>query len=110
MNWFRKDEDGEFPVAGLRRELARARVDRAPLRRRGRRAWRRRSGLLARPEDLDTTGLDLDPATLARLLSVDLAAVALELPQVRTHLEGIDHLPAPVLAQLELLEAAVATA
>ena len=37
VNWFRKDpETGQVPVAGLRRELARARVDLPPLRGRGR--------------------------------------------------------------------------
>ncbi len=37
VNWFRKDpETGQIPVAGLRRELARAGLDLPPLRRRGR--------------------------------------------------------------------------
>ncbi|MCW2924420.1 MAG: Phosphoenolpyruvate carboxykinase [Thermoleophilia bacterium] len=109
VNWFRKDEQGSFMWPGfgensrvlewiVRRCDGEVEAVETPL------------GLLARPEDLDTTGLDLDPATLERLLSVDLAAVAKELPQVRTYLEGIDHLPAPVMAQLELLEAAVASA
>ena len=36
VNWFRKDEEGELHLARLRREQPRARVDRPPLRRRGR--------------------------------------------------------------------------
>jgi hypothetical protein len=31
-------------------------------------------------------------------------AVAQELPQLRAHLEGIDHLPGELMAQLEQLE------
>jgi phosphoenolpyruvate carboxykinase (GTP) len=65
-------------------------------------------GLLPHADDLNVDGLDLDRATLEQLLTVDLDAVAQELPQVRAHLEGIDHLPAALTEQLEQLERAVA--
>ena len=48
VNWFRKDDDGQVPLAGLRRELPRARVDLPPLRRRGRRPSETPIGLRAR--------------------------------------------------------------
>ncbi|MCB0880042.1 MAG: phosphoenolpyruvate carboxykinase (GTP), partial [Thermoleophilia bacterium] len=107
VNWFRKDDQGRFMWPGFgdnsrvldwivrRTENAVDAVE-TPI------------GLLPNPSDLDTSGLDLDPAVLEQLLTVDLDAVAQELPQVRAHLEAIDHLPPAVLAQLERLEAAVA--
>ena len=43
VNWFRKDAGRQVPVARLRRELPRPRVDLPPLRREGRSASRQRS-------------------------------------------------------------------
>jgi phosphoenolpyruvate carboxykinase (GTP) len=107
VNWFRKDEDGRFMWPGfgdnirvldwiVRRLEGSVDAIETPL------------GSLPRPQDLDTEGLSIDEATLEQLLTVDEAAVAQELPQLRAHLEGIDHLPAQLTAQLEQLEQAVA--
>ena len=63
-------------------------------------------GSLPKPSDLNVDGLDIDPATMERLLAVDMDAVGAELPQVRAFLEGIDHLPAAISEQLERLERA----
>ena len=105
VNWFRKDEDGRFMWPGFgdnirvldwvvrRLDGAVDAVD-TPI------------GRLPRAEDLDTKGLSIDAATLEQLVTVDLHAVAQELPQLRAHLEGIDHLPAELMQQLEALEAA----
>jgi phosphoenolpyruvate carboxykinase (GTP) len=107
VNWFRKDEDGRYMWPGFgdnarvldwivrRTEDAVGAIE-TPF------------GLLPKIDDLDVTGLDLDRSALERLVSVDMDAVAQELPQVRAHLEGIDHLPAVLTEQLELLERAVA--
>jgi phosphoenolpyruvate carboxykinase (GTP) len=107
VNWFRKDDDGRFMWPGfgdnsrvldwiVRRTEDAVDAVETPI------------GHLPRVEDLDVTGLDIDRSVLEQLLTVDLDAVAQELPQVRAHLVGIDHLPAALTEQLELLERAVA--
>ncbi len=105
VNWFRKDADGRFMWPGFgenvrvldwivrRCDDAVEAVD-TPL------------GLLPHIEDIDTSDLEIDPATMEQLLTVDMDAVGRELPQVRAHLERIDHLPAPIVEQLEQLERA----
>jgi phosphoenolpyruvate carboxykinase (GTP) len=107
VNWFRKDDNGRFMWPGfgdnsrvlewiVRRTDDAVDAVETPI------------GLLPHADDLNVDGLDLDRATLEQLLTVDLDAVAQELPQVRAHLEGIDHLPAALTEQLEQLERAVA--
>jgi phosphoenolpyruvate carboxykinase (GTP) len=62
-------------------------------------------GNVPRPEDLDTDGLELSPATLEALLTVDPDNVRDELPQVREHLARFgDRLPSEVRKHFELLE------
>ncbi len=104
VNWFRKDEDGAFLWPGFgengrvlawifRRCDGEAEAVESPI------------GLLPRPEDLDTDGLDLSHDELAKLLSVDPAELRQQLPQVSEHLAKIgDRLPGEVQAQLEALE------
>jgi phosphoenolpyruvate carboxykinase (GTP) len=106
VNWFRKDADGSFMWPGFGDNI---RVLDWIVRRCDGTVDARETalGLLPNASDLDTAGLDLDPATLERLLTVDDAAVAQELPQIRTFLEGIDHLPAAISEQLTRLERAV---
>ncbi|MCW2927474.1 MAG: Phosphoenolpyruvate carboxykinase, partial [Thermoleophilia bacterium] len=109
VNWFRKDDAGRFMWPGfgensrvldwiVRRTEGAVDAVETPI------------GFLPNAADLDTTGLDLDAATLDALLRVDAAALREELPQVRAFLEGIDRVPGPVMAQLEQLEQAVAGA
>ena len=66
VNWFRKDADGELPVARLRRELARAGVGLPPLRRATPTPSRPRSGS-CRPRARSTsTGSTSPPRTSRR--------------------------------------------
>jgi len=105
VNWFRKDEDGRFLWPGFGDnsrvlawvaarcddELADQTVD-TPL------------GLVPTPGALPTDGLDLDPATLRRLLTVDEDDLRAQLPQVRAHLDRFgDRLPDALRAQLRRL-------
>jgi phosphoenolpyruvate carboxykinase (GTP) len=104
VNWFRKDDDGAFLWPGfgensrvlawvVRRCEGRADAVETPI------------GLVPRPEDLDTDGLDISPQALETLLTVDHDQIRAELPQVREHLATFgDQLPAPVRAQFEALE------
>ena len=104
VNWFRKDDDGRFLWPGFGEN---SRVLEWVFRRcdGDGEASETAIGLVPDPADLDTEGLDIDAADLEVLLTVDDAAVAAELPQVREHLEKFgDDLPAPVMEQLEALE------
>ena len=104
VNWFRKDDDGRFLWPGFGEN---SRVLEWVFRRcdGDGEASETAIGLVPDPADLDTEGLDIDTADLEALLTVDDAAVAAELPQVREHLEKFgDDLPAPVMEQLEALE------
>ena len=67
---------GQVPVAGLRREPARAGVDPRPLRRQGRRGRNPPIGNLPRPQDLNLKGLDVSDATMQALLAVDARRLA----------------------------------
>ena len=59
-------------------------------------------GLVPAEGDLNTEGLDLDPAALRELLTVDEEAARAELPQVEEHLARFgDDLPAAVRTQFE---------
>ena len=104
VNWFRKDDDGRFLWPGFGEN---SRVLEWVFRRcdGDGEASETAIGLVPDPADLDTEGLDIEAADLEALLTVDDAAVAAELPQVREHLEKFgDDLPAPVMEQLEALE------
>ena len=104
VNWFRKDDDGKFMWPGFGEnsrvlEWIFRRCDDAA------EAVESPMGLLPTVDGLNTDGLDLDPAKLEAILSVDADALRAQLPQVREHLERFgDHLPAAVRAQLEGLE------
>jgi phosphoenolpyruvate carboxykinase (GTP) len=104
VNWFRKDSDGRFMWPGygensrvlewiVRRLEGRAPAHETPI------------GLVPAAEDLNTEGLDISEDTLRELLTVDLEALRLELPQVEEHLARFgDDLPASLRAQLETLK------
>jgi phosphoenolpyruvate carboxykinase (GTP) len=104
VNWFRKGADGRFLWPGFgdnsrvlewvfRRVEGTVEADETPI------------GLVPRPGDLDTKGLDISDAALQEVLSVDHAALRDELPQVKEHLARFGaRLPAPVRAQFEALE------
>jgi phosphoenolpyruvate carboxykinase (GTP) len=107
VNWFRKGEDGSFLWPGfgdnarvlewiVRRCEGRADGVETPI------------GVIPRPEDLDTEGLDISHAALEELLAYDPESVRAELPQVREHLAQFGaKLPAAVREQLDALERAL---
>ena len=81
VNWFRKDEKGKFLWPGygensrvlkwiFERCEGKAHAVDTPI------------GRLPRPEDLDTRGLDMPEASLAKLLSVDAAGWQSEIPLI----------------------------
>jgi phosphoenolpyruvate carboxykinase (GTP) len=103
VNWFRKDDDGQFMWPGFgdnsrvlawvfRRCDGEAEAAETPY------------GLVPTPEALDTEGLDLPEETLRTLLSVDDEAAA-QLPQMEEFLDSLgDRLPGEMRAQLEALK------
>jgi len=104
VNWFRKDEDGKFLWPGFGDN---ARVLAWIFRRLDGEAEARETsiGYVPRPEDLDTSGLDLAPERLEELLSVDEEGLRSELVQVREFLEKFgERLPAEIWSQFEALE------
>jgi phosphoenolpyruvate carboxykinase (GTP) len=104
VNWFRKDDDGNFLWPGFGENI-RA-ID-----------WICRrcddegetvetvTGLAPRVEGIDTRGLDISEETMRALLTVDPEEVRQQLPQVEAHLHQFGHhLPPEIAEQLEALE------
>jgi phosphoenolpyruvate carboxykinase (GTP) len=104
VNWFRKDADGAFLWPGFGEN---SRVLEWIFRRlEGKvEAHETAIGLVPKPGDLDTDGLDISDAALAEVVSVDEDQLRAELPQVREHLAKFgDRLPAAIRTQFEALE------
>ena len=104
VNWFRKGDDGSFLWPGFgdnsrvlkwvveRLEGTADAVDTA-------------IGRVPAAGAIDTSGLDLDPATLATLLSVDNEAWRAEIPQIEAHYDRIGpRLPDEMRDELRELE------
>jgi phosphoenolpyruvate carboxykinase (GTP) len=103
VNWFRKDDDGNFLWPGFgdnsrvldwifRRCDGEADAHETPI------------GSVPTAESLDTDGLEISDQALEELLSVDADAVEAQLPQVREHLARFgDRLPSEIHSQLEAL-------
>jgi phosphoenolpyruvate carboxykinase (GTP) len=104
VNWFRKGEDGSFlwPGFGDNSRVLKWIVERldgvaaatdTPI------------GRVPTPEALDTSGLDLDDATVRRLVEVDAESWRAELPQLHDHYRSLDEqVPAALHTQLDRLE------
>ena len=104
VNWFRKADDGHFMWPGFgensrvlewvfRRCDGDAEAIETPI------------GLVPPPGSLNVDGLDIDDADLEALLTVDEAAVAAEIDQVRGHLDSVgDSLPGTLRDELAALE------
>jgi phosphoenolpyruvate carboxykinase (GTP) len=104
VNWFRRGEDGSFlwPGFGENSRVLKWVVERiqgsggsvdTPI------------GRVPSADALDTSGLDLDRATLEQLLSVDADSWRAELPQIDEHYAKLgDTVPAELRAQLTALE------
>ncbi len=104
VNWFRKGDDGSFLWPGFgdnsrvlkwvveRLEGTAAAVDTA-------------IGRVPAAGAIDTSGLDLDPSTLATLLSVDNEAWRAEIPQIEAHYDRLgERLPDEMRDELRELE------
>ncbi|MGH9275277.1 MAG: phosphoenolpyruvate carboxykinase (GTP), partial [Acidimicrobiales bacterium] len=104
VNWFRKGDDGKFlwPGYGENSRVLKWVVERVagtgesvdtPI------------GRVPTPTALDTSGLDIDDATLGQLLSVDAQSWRAELPQIEDHYASVgDSLPAALTDELQELE------
>jgi phosphoenolpyruvate carboxykinase (GTP) len=104
VNWFRKDESGNFIWPGFgensrvlewvfRRCEGSGETVETPM------------GLVPAQGELDTDGLDLTADAVSELLHVDTEQFAQQLPQVKEHLARFgDRLPDEIHAQLEALE------
>ena len=99
VNWFRQNEDGEFlwPGFGENLRVLRWIIDRCE----GRVDARETPiGFLPAPEDIDTSGLDLDPAVLDTLLHIDAHQWVQEMDQVGGFWEEYgDRLPEALRAE-----------
>jgi phosphoenolpyruvate carboxykinase (GTP) len=104
VNWFRKDANGKFLWPGygensrvlkwiFERCNGTANAVETPI------------GRLPRPQDLDTTGLDMPEANLARLLSVDAPGWLAEVPVINNFFDEFgDQLPVEFRQQVAQLE------
>jgi phosphoenolpyruvate carboxykinase (GTP) len=104
VNWFRRDEDGSFlwPGFGENTRVLKWIVERlegtagateTPI------------GYLPRAEDIDTTGLDLDPETLAKALAFREDEWRAELPLIKEWFDKFgDSLPEQMAVELATLE------
>ncbi|MFK7958834.1 MAG: phosphoenolpyruvate carboxykinase (GTP) [Lysobacterales bacterium] len=108
VNWFRKDDNGRFMWPGFGENM---RVLRWIVGRCGGDAGAQETaiGHLPRPQDLDTSGLDLDPQVLSALVEMDQQGWQHELNEIGDYLRSYgDRLPEALLAQQQKVAAALA--
>lgn len=102
VNWFQKDESGQFvwPGFGDNIRVVKWMIDRIE----GKVAGTETAlGFTPRPTDIDSNGLELDPTQLERILSVDPAKVEKDLDNVAAYLETLgEKLPETLVNQLQL--------
>jgi phosphoenolpyruvate carboxykinase (GTP) len=105
VNWFRKSPAGEFlwPGYGENGRVLKWVFERCE----GTgKAIETPIGNLPAPDQLDVSGLDLDPEDVRTLLQVDLQGWLDEVPLMREHFARFgDHLPEELAAELDRLEA-----
>jgi phosphoenolpyruvate carboxykinase (GTP) len=104
VNWFRRDEDGSFlwPGFGDNSRVVKWVVERIEG---GGEAMDTPIGRVPAPGAIDTSGLDLDADTVAKLVKVDPESWRAELPQLDEHYKAIgDTVPAELREQLTALE------
>jgi phosphoenolpyruvate carboxykinase (GTP) len=104
VNWFRKGDDGKFlwPGYGENSRVLKWVVERVAG---GGDSVVTPIGRVPTPDAIDTTGLDLDAATLTALLSVDAESWRAELAQLEDHYAKVgDTLPEALREELEELE------
>jgi phosphoenolpyruvate carboxykinase (GTP) len=104
VNWFRKDEDGKFMWPGYGEN---SRVLAWVFRRceGSAEAVETEIGLVPAEGEIDTSGLDVAPETMARLLEVDTDGWKRQLPQMHDHYAKFgDKLPHELKDELSELE------
>jgi phosphoenolpyruvate carboxykinase (GTP) len=104
VNWFRKSPEGKFlwPGFGDNSRVLKWVLERVAG---GSEAVETAIGRVPTADALDTTGLDVDPSTLAELLSVDNESWRQEVPQIEAHYATLgSHLPGELRDQLAALE------
>ncbi len=104
VNWFRQDENGKFLWPGygdnsrvlkwvFERCAGKANAVETPI------------GRMPSPNDIDTRGLNIPAANLAKLLNVDVPGWLLEIPLIREHFEKFgSHLPQGLKDEVNKLE------
>ena len=105
VNWFRRDEDGRFlwPGFGDNSRVLKWIFERVDG---GSEAIDTPIGRLPTRSALDTSGLDIDEADLATILSVDAEGWKAAIPQIREHYAQFgDKLPAQLQMTVDTLEA-----
>jgi len=104
VNWFRKDERGSFlwPGYGENSRVLKWVFERCNG---SANAVETPIGRLPRPEDLDTQGLDIASASLAKLLSVDTEGWLAEIPLINQYFEMFgDRMPKGLKDEVARLE------
>jgi phosphoenolpyruvate carboxykinase (GTP) len=104
VNWFRKGDDGHFlwPGYGDNSRVLKWVLERIAG---GADGTETAIGIVPSPDDLDTSGLDLDPADAELLLSVDPDEWRRELALIQEHYDWLgERLPDELRDQLTLLE------
>jgi phosphoenolpyruvate carboxykinase (GTP) len=104
VNWFRKDAEGNFIWPGFGENI---RVLDWIVRRCGGKgeATETEIGLVPRPDDIDTEGLEISSEDMERLLTVEPEEVRQQLNQMEAHLAQFgSRLPKEIRAQLDALE------
>jgi phosphoenolpyruvate carboxykinase (GTP) len=105
VNWFRRDAEGNFvwPGFGENSRVLKWVVERIDGQAE---AVETPIGYVPTPEALDTTGLDMDPAELAKALEVNVEEWKAEIPQITEWFEKFgDNLPAVLWTELDGLKA-----
>ena len=108
VNWFRRDEEGNFMWPGYGEN---SRVLKWVFERLNGTATANKTaiGYLPTTDSLDTSGLDVQPTHLAELLSVDNPGWLEAVPQIRDHFATFgDRLPSELTTALNALESSLA--
>jgi phosphoenolpyruvate carboxykinase (GTP) len=105
VNWFRQDENGKFIWPGFGENL---RVLRWIIDRCEGRAHARETpiGLLPNAEDIDTSELDIDAATMRKLTTINPVSWSQEMDAIGEYLEGFgDRVPRSLREQQRRIKA-----
>jgi phosphoenolpyruvate carboxykinase (GTP) len=103
VNWFRKDENGRFlwPGFGENIRVLKWIIDRIKNRAEGKDTP---IGIVPRPEDIDTSGLDISKKALEKLLSVDIKEWKNEIQDIKKFLDTFgSKIPQDILEEYQKL-------